>query len=259
MRYILIILFGLSLAQSGSAQNLLDSPTGENAPQPLPGETSEMDIGIDQIKETEEAAVQPINLFTNRFAEPAGAEAVASTNKIKESKLGFLMSTGFEYADEGEYEEAEKAYLRALEMDAGNKDILLRLGTLYVSMERFKEAVEIFKGLAERFPDNSSVNNNLAWCYATGTGVKNKKLALRYAREAILSAPTAPSIWNTLAEAYYMAGDYDKALRSAEYALELLEAIDPESDKKESFLQQRSKILLAREGLRVMEGLDEEE
>lgn len=258
MRYILFILLGMSLAWSAAAQELLNVSSADDAPQSLTEEDSGPSIGVDQIQD--EDAAMPVNITTNRFEELAkDEEEAAETNEVQRVNVGFLMSVGVEYTDEGEYEEAEKAYLRALEVDAENEDLLFRLGTLYVRMKRYKDAVEVFHGLAERFPNNPKVHNNLAWCYAAGSGVKNMKLALRHAREAILGGPAFPSAWNTLAEAYYLAGDYEKALRSAEHALELFQGTNPEEEKIRAFQMQISKIRRAQEALKILEGRDEDE
>ena len=259
MRYILYILLGMSLVWSAVAQEFPTAPAKEKEPKSPVAEESELSIGIDQIQEGDRNTLKPINIFTNRFEELGKVEEVAATNEVQRSKVGFLMSVGVEYADEGEYEEAEKAYLGALEVDPENEGLLFRLGTLYVSMKRYKDAATIFKGLTERFPENPLAHNNLAWCYATGAGIKNVKLALRHAREAILSSPTAPSVWNTLAEAYYLAGDYEKAHRSAQYALELLQTTNPNEETVLSFQMQLSKINRAQEALDILEGRDEEE
>ena len=258
MRYALFILLGMSLAWSAVAQELLDVSSAEDVPQNLTGEDSAPSIGVGQI--IDKTAALPVNIITNRFEELVQKEEeVADTTEVQRSNIDFLMSIGVEYADEGEYEEAEKAYLRAFEVDAENEDLLFRLGTLYVRMNQYEDAVEIYQELAERFPESPRVHNNLAWCYATGSGVKNVKLALRHAREAIIFSPGAPALWNTLAEAYYLAGDYEKALRSAEHALELLQLMNPEDEKLPSFEMQISKIQRAQKALNILEGRDEDE
>ena len=76
-------------------------------------------------------------LLTTSFAmaqsaspEPAQPESAAATNPA--SRISFLMDAGVQYADEGEYAEAEHAYLRAREKDPDNPEIRSRLSTLYI-------------------------------------------------------------------------------------------------------------------------------
>ena len=187
-------------------------------------------------------------------SESSGAE----TNRLAGSRVSFLMSTGLEYADGGEYEEAERAYLRALEQDPANDDLLFRLSTLYVMMERYADAIAILERQLEKYPENGMLHNNLAWCYATSPMDRNTVKALRHAREGIMSTPDNPSMWNTLAEAYYVAADYERALRSADCAIDLLAAVGDADAEKESFEAQRDKILRARDAYLFLEGLDGE-
>jgi len=186
-------------------------------------------------------------------------KAATSTNATMNAKLSFLLDTGIQYAEEGDYKDAERAYLRALKADPNNDVIQSRLSTLYLMMGRYVEGVEILVKLVEKYPDNSQVRNNLAWAYATGTGVKNKKLALRHAREAILLAPTSFAMWNTLAEAYYMGGEYERALRASEHAIDLLIQLDRNQTGMEDFVAQRMKIERAAKAFKRFEGLDEDE
>ncbi len=186
----------------------------------------------------------------------AESEPAAGTNAVNASKVSFLMNTGVQYADEGEYADAEKAYLRALENAPGNADIRFRLGTLYIQMKRYADAVGVLEKLSAEFPNNTMILNNLAWIYATGGSMKNGKMALRHAREALLSTPYAPAVWNTLAEAYYVSGQYDQALRSSDQALDLLSQQKPSDDEIVAFKEQHTKIQRAVDASQMMLDFD---
>jgi len=181
-----------------------------------------------------------------------------SEDSQEKSQPDFFLETGIQYTEEGEYEEAERAYLRALKKDPENSSIRFRLSTLYLMMQRYKEAEPILKKLAEENPENAQVQNNLSWLYATGGEMKNSEKALRHAREAILSSPNAPSMWDTLAESYYVAGQYDKARRSAEHALDLLLLEDASEEQLRTFATQIIKIRRAQEAFKLFDGIDEE-
>ena len=241
MRYIFLICLGLALPLA--AQDIKKST--------LPN------VSIDLVGPEELRDERSIQISSNREGPVAQKrpDAVSITNQVQSEKAEFFLSIGLEYIDEGDYESAERAYQRALVEEPGSEVIPFRLGVLYVKMERFADAIELFTALLEKYPEDPLMNNNLAWCYATGPGVKNVKLALRHSREAILSAPIAPSMWNTLAEAYYLAGDYPKALRSSDQALFLLKrGKDPSEEAVESFEAQRAKILRAEQALKIFEG-----
>ena len=196
-------------------------------------------------------------MVTNDVAKAAPGEM---TNQAVISKISFLVDAGIKYTDEGEYTEAERAYLHALESAPGNSDIRFRLGTLYIQMERYRDAVKLLEELATEDPDNPMIQNNLAWVYATGGEMRNGKLAVRHAREAILTVPYAPSAWNTLAEAYYVSGQYDKALSSSEMALDLLRMQeDGSKETLSAFEMQRAKIQRAKDSYKTFFGLDKDE
>jgi len=187
------------------------------------------------------------------------AEAAVTPDKIKAARVSFLMDAGVQYANEGEYKEAEQAYLRALQTDPNNGDLFFRLSMLYLKMERYEDAAMLLNRLEDAFPDNPMIQNNLAWIYATGGKMKNGKLALRHAREAIMNAPYAPSLWNTLAEAYYVFGQYDKALRSSEFATELLKMQgNVAKEDLSSFEAQHDKIQRAYESYKGLLHLETE-
>ena len=190
-------------------------------------------------------------------AEPSGT--AASGSQVSNSAVSFLLDAGVQYADEGEYAEAERAYLRALDGSPGHPEIRFRLGTLYIQTGRFRDAVALLSALADEYPDSSIVQNNLAWLYATGGEMKNGRLALRHAREAILITPYVPSAWNTLAEAYYISGQYAQALRSSEHALDLLRMQEHSEENIKEFEGQRVKILRAAEAYKTFSGLDRDE
>ncbi len=200
-------------------------------------------------------------LLTTSFAlaqdtssETAQPESAATTNLA--ARIAFLMDAGVQYADEGEYAEAEQAYLRAREKDPDNPDIRFRLSTLYIQMGRYKEAAGLIEALVTEFPENPMLRNNLAWVYATGGEMKNGKLALLHAREALLTSPYDPAMWNTLAEAYYVSGQYDKALQASDQALDLLTLQNSPEKDQISFRGQNAKIKRAAESYKMLLKID---
>lgn len=216
-----------------------------------------MQTGITAPEVSQDPALK-ISGGTAEAAKPAvPGEVAASTNQPNYARISLLMNTGVQYADAGDYQEAERAYLRARDADPDNPNILFSLSSLYIQMERYRDAVNILKGMAEKFPENALVHNNLAWVYATGGEMKNGKLAVRHAIEAIMSAPIEASMWNTLAEAYYVSGQYDKALAASEYAIDLLRMRNASAEGIAEFEKQRAKIQRADEATKRLLNLDD--
>jgi tetratricopeptide (TPR) repeat protein len=199
--------------------------------------------------------------FVANFCLAQTHEATASsTNGAAAMRAEFLTLAGLKYADEGELEEAERAYLRALEMDPDNPNVRFRLGTLYVKMENYPAALAEFETLVEEFPHNAAARNNLAWSYVTAPGIKNTKKAFRHIREGLLSSPHSASLWNTLAEVYFISGDYERAERTAEHAIDMLSLTPGAGEEQQaSFYGQLYKIQRAREARELLEGLDDDD
>ncbi len=96
------------------------------------------------------------------------------------------------------------------------------LGDIYYSKNNYSEAIQSYKKSLRRGPNNSRVLNNLAWLYATcqDHNFRNPKEAVRLAEKAA-KLDNAPHIWDTLAESYYVNGNYEKAVAAAKHALKL--------------------------------------
>lgn len=94
----------------------------------------------------------------------------------------------------------------------------------------------LLKGL-EQFKNNPELLNALAWLYATAPQpLRRPDRAIELAEKAVRLSPESPHIWDTLAEAYYSRGFYDKALNAINKALSL----DP--SPKDYYIRQREKI-----------------
>jgi tetratricopeptide (TPR) repeat protein len=262
MRISLFLLIGLIPAFPLMAQVLSEEPselnlTIEETPQPVINTNKPASsFSLLKAETPKDAQALQIELDEDSSSGTGTNEtgsAAASSEQVLVDKLSFLAGTAMEYSEEGEYEEAERAYLRALKEAPDSAELRFRLSTVYILMNRHAEAVSMLKELLATNPGDAQVHNNLAWCYATGVGVKNKKLALRHAREALLSTPGSPSVWNTLAEAYYVGGDYSNALRSSVRSIELL-IRHKQQDSLEDFRAQYIKIQRAIEALELFEG-----
>ena len=110
------------------------------------------------------------------------------------------------------------------------------LGGALLELRRFQEAEHWLVKASEALPDDPVVQNNLAWFYATAPPPYFlPEAALKLAKEAAQKTPE-PYILDTLAEAYYVNGQYEEALRTIEQALEK----NPE--KRDYFLGQKEKM-----------------
>jgi tetratricopeptide (TPR) repeat protein len=134
-----------------------------------------------------------------------------------------LLEAGREALKAGRWVEAAALYEKARTMEPDNREAAFGLSAAYMELQRFPEAYPLLERLHEDVPDDPMVKNNLAWvCVkAKEPALRDPARAIRLAREAVLDVPADASVWNTLGEAYYAAGQFEKALRAARSALSL--------------------------------------
>lgn len=146
-----------------------------------------------------------------------------ATTAVQTNEVDALASRGLELLASGQLQAAESVFKQALRKDKSHRKALFGLGTTYIEMRRYKEAETVLLELLRQYPGAVEGLNNLAWMYATASdpAYRKSEKALRYAQDAVLLQPNAFELWNTLSEAYYVLGEYDKAKRAAEQALRL--------------------------------------
>lgn len=99
-----------------------------------------------------------------------------------------------------------------------DEDKDLEEGVNFFNDGRYDEAIESFKRVIEKFPDNYEGYNNLGLSY-----LKNNNLdqAVDTLEKAIGLKPDSPSVYFALGESYFAKGESEKAIRSFSEAIEL--------------------------------------
>jgi len=186
--------------------------------------------------------------FTNLPPPTATAPAVADP-RVKQ-----LGEAGLEALRRERPEEALRIFDEALKLDPTNRSVRFGIGTAYIKLERYKEAFALLEAMSRENPADYFLKNNLAWMYATAKdhSLRNGAKAVALARDALLLAPKDYHVWSTLAESYYILGQYDKALRAAEQALQLAQQTGNEATVKEYRAQIR-KFQRAAEAMSIFE------
>lgn len=199
--------------------------------------------------------------WTNEGARPAAAttNAAVVTNRVAPAAVSpitdvevvrWIQHAG-ELASLGKLNEAIEAYKRAVELNPSDKRARFGLGTTYIQLERYRDALAVLEPMAEEFAEDYSLKNNIAWLYATAKdhSVRDGAKAVRMAQEALLIAPGDYHVWSTLCEGYYVAGQYDKALRAAEEALKLARLANASGG---SLLEYRRQVDKSRKAVQAM-------
>ncbi|MFH0954276.1 MAG: tetratricopeptide repeat protein [Verrucomicrobiota bacterium] len=163
------------------------------------------------------------NEGARRGAAATNRAVLAAASPVADAEMVQWIRHASELAALGKLNEAIEAYKRAVELYPSDKRARFGLGTTYIQLERYRDALAVLEPMAEEFAEDYSLKNNIAWLYATAKdhSVRDGAKAVRMAQEALLLAPNDYHVWSTLSEGYYVAGQYDKALRAAEEALKL--------------------------------------
>lgn len=128
-------------------------------------------------------------------------------------------------------------------------------GTVLIQQTRYREALDLLEPLADEFSDDFFVKNNIAWIYATAKdpAVRDGAKAVRYAQDALLIAPHSYQVWNTLSEAYYILGEYEKSLRAAEEAVRVATSANAAPGSVADYKSQAEKARRAARAMSLVE------
>ena len=168
-------------------------------------------------------AAPPAQVAASTAQVAAPTAQVAAPAAKTSSELNDLLVSGRQNLQDAKLVEAAALFEKALKLEPSSQEAMFGLAAADIQLEKYAEALPLLKSLQEQHPDSPMVRNNLAWIYVKSKdpAVRNPELAIKLARGAVLDVPSDYSVWNTLAEAYYANGQYDRALRSAQSALRL--------------------------------------
>ncbi|MGB8225394.1 MAG: tetratricopeptide repeat protein [Sedimentisphaerales bacterium] len=156
--------------------------------------------------------------------------------RIKPRCVAALNGLGLTLYKAGRTDDAIYYYRKAIEINPRLVEIHLNLANALAAKGERAQAGEHLEESLRLEPDRAAVMNNLAWFLATGGKGEgySPDRAIRLARRACeLTNYKRPDLLDTLAAAYAAAGAFDKAVETAEKALELCQSLEQEAIKKE--------------------------
>jgi type IV pilus biogenesis/stability protein PilW len=128
-----------------------------------------------------------------------------------------------------QYSQAIDYLQTALQRKPDWPEVCSKLAETYFLVGNMNQAVVYWRRTLDLHPNDIKTLNNLAWVLATTEDAKlqNPTDAVKYARRIseLLGPYPQPVFLDTLAAAYAAAGDFPQAVRTAEEALRLLEAV----------------------------------
>lgn len=198
---------------------------------------------------------QEVDQKTEEAREEVGKVKVDLDKARAEELADYWIGQGYEELEHGRISNAMEAFNHALELAPGNRSALFGLGTTYVELREYRKALDTLEDLAERFPDDYALKNNIAWIYATASdhSVRNGRKAIEVAQSALLIAPSDYHVWSTLSEAYYVTGEYDRALRASREALRIAEYANASVSDIRDYQKQIDKASKAAQAMSLME------
>ena len=129
-----------------------------------------------------------------------------------------MLQAGFDQHQAGHIDQAEKLYLKVLEIDRDNIHALNLLGMLCVNDFRPDEAVYFIAKALKRQPNNPESHANIALAYKD---LGNHEQAVRHFRESIRLDPYVPVVHNNLGNVLREMNRPSEAIRAYERALQL--------------------------------------
>jgi len=153
---------------------------------------------------------------------PAKVEAVPAVPDNSD-EVSTLLASGRNCLMEGKWPEAVALLEKARLLQPANGEAAFGLSAAFIELKRYEDALPLLESLARTAPDNPMVKNNLAWVllHVKNGAADNQARAIKLARSALMAVPSDYAIWNTLGEAYYASGQFEKAMKAAQSGLRL--------------------------------------
>ena len=179
------------------ARRIEETPT-ESKRQALPTFSSKKVVDVTEKYDEQKAAKETI------------VKDTPLVSRESESASSCFSSAAF-HLSKGNWDEAEKAYVRGLALEPENSEAWIHLGSLLLKKNKFKEAEN-----ALRVATKHSSNNANAW-YLLGVCLQKQENwndALIVLRTAKNLNQTKADIWQALGESEFHMGQYQDAARS---------------------------------------------
>ncbi len=166
-------------------------------------------------------------------------QAIRDLDKAIESNPSYTKAyynRGNAYWSKGEYDRAIRDLNKAIELNPSYTKAYYNRGNAYLAKGDYKEAIRDFDQAIKSGLADAKAYNNLAWILATheDSQVRDGAKAVHLAEKACeLTEYKLPYTLDTLAAAYAELGQFDKAVKTAEKAMQLARAAKNEKLAKD--------------------------
>lgn len=222
--------------------------------------------GVSRAESQTNAAVSNINSrgimasWTNELTKTiliptAKKEVKVPTTKPLNREAEKLVDQAYLAVRAMDYEKAIRVFEEAMSLDPKNKRARFGVSSIYIEQGRFGDALAYLEEMVSEYPEDYMIKNNIAWLYATAKdhAIRNSRKAVSYAQSALMDNPDDFHVWSTLAEAYYVGTQYDKAVRAATEAYELAKRQGAGDAAVEEYRKQLEKCTKAARAMSILE------
>jgi len=144
--------------------------------------------------------------------------------RIDPEAVDAYVNLALAYEKDGDRDHAADTYLKALQLSPNNAKVCNSLANIYIAQEKFDQCLIYHRRSIKINPNQPAILNYLAWLQAT-----NPSLQSRNIDEAIICAQRLCKLTNfkhplaldTLAVAYAAAGEFPKAVKTAQRAIDI--------------------------------------
>lgn len=159
---------------------------------------------------------------------------------------GYHLNFG-EFGDQLGHRLLEKALLHEIKANPQDPKLHGMLGDMYHNAENYSQAIAAYRKSLEFDPQSARILNNLAWLYATcpKQQYRDPQQALALAKKAV-QLDDSPYVLDTLAESYYLNGQYQQAIETGKKALD--KAQKKPFNRTGHYREQLEKFRKARQG-----------
>lgn len=126
------------------------------------------------------------------------------------------------FALQGKYDFAIEHLNKVIKINPGMAVAYQKLGAIYRNQGKFAMVISNWKEFLKLKPNSPCILNDLAWILAASEdkSIQNPSQAVEYAERASkLTKHKEPAVLDTLAVTYAAAGDFDKAIETAQKAV----------------------------------------
>ncbi len=173
-------------------------------------------------KDNQQKAVDKISSQTLGLAyleefklEDAEKEFLKLIDLAPDDKMGHA-NLGLTYLRMAKYPEAEKELFKAIKIDPKDADIRLLLATVYQMDDKREKAISELADALKFAPDHIKILYNLTELYTAGSDAESQKQRRNYTLQLVEKAPENLVSRLNLTEIFVKSGDTDKAIEQLE-------------------------------------------